>query len=226
MSESTARPTWALTVRTPGIDRSSRVAWLAIRFIAGCEVPGAASTSTSRSRSWSVGMNESVLEREEHRQADQCEEAGRERTRAADFPRAATAPSRSRVAIAPRSPIGVPSSGELGSSMTPSAGVTVSATIIEATTARQKPMATGCRNAPVGPAMKNAGMAISSRIIVAYNIVPRISSAASRVIRANDLLLDACRCCRSRRTMFSTLPSPRRRRRCQWPRRGRPEPSR
>ena len=51
----TARPTWVPTFRTPGMDRSSAVAWLVILFISGSDVPGAAFQETSSSVSFSDG---------------------------------------------------------------------------------------------------------------------------------------------------------------------------
>ena len=50
-------PMWAPTSRTPGIERSSRLAWAMIRLISGSDAPGAASQWISRSMSLSVGVS-------------------------------------------------------------------------------------------------------------------------------------------------------------------------
>ena len=52
---STARPTNAATLRTPGTACKSRINAVVARFIAGSEVPGADCTSTTTSVSRKVG---------------------------------------------------------------------------------------------------------------------------------------------------------------------------
>ena len=49
-SDMIARPTWAPTLRMPGIVRSSAAARDTMRFISGCEMPGAPSQWMRRSR--------------------------------------------------------------------------------------------------------------------------------------------------------------------------------
>ena len=65
-----------------------------------------------------------------------------------------------------------------------SAGVTVSVTSMDASTASAYERATGSKNEPLTPAMKNTGSTTSSTMIVAKPIGLRISAAASRTIVA------------------------------------------
>ncbi len=59
LSDITARPTWALTLRTPAIDRSSRVARRVIRLIPGWEGLVLPSQRTTRSVSLKFGSKDS-----------------------------------------------------------------------------------------------------------------------------------------------------------------------
>ena len=80
----------------------------------------------------------------------------------------------------------------------------MSATIIEASIASMNASASGSKNAPDSPPMKNTGVTASMMISVACQIDGRTSSDASRMIRAVDRVLPACLSCRNRRTTFST----------------------
>src|SRR3990172_7517295 len=59
LSDVMARPRWALTLRTPGMDRSSRLARVVIRLMAGWEAPALPSQRTTRSVSLKFGSSDS-----------------------------------------------------------------------------------------------------------------------------------------------------------------------
>ena len=84
------------------------------------------------------------------------------------------------------------------------AGVTVVATTMEANIASRKERANGSKNAPDSPPMKKTGVTASTMISVACTMAGRISSDASRMMRAVVLELPALRASRRRRTTFST----------------------
>ena len=84
-----------------------------------------------------------------------------------------------------------------------SAGVVISATIIDTSTASAYDMASGRKNAPVRPERKKTGSSASASISEAYTTAPRTSSDASKITRAVERPSGSLRCCRSRRTMFS-----------------------
>ena len=85
-----------------------------------------------------------------------------------------------------------------------SAGVTVNATTIDASIARMKASASGSKNEPASPPMKNTGITANAMITVACQMAGRTSSEASRIMRAVDSSLPAARFWRRRRTIFST----------------------
>ena len=83
------------------------------------------------------------------------------------------------------------------------AGVTVSATTIDASNARAYDVASGRKNDPDSPSSRKIGVTATISISVAYTIALRTSSEASRMILAVETPLPSRRCCRRRRTTFS-----------------------
>ena len=132
--ESTARPTWAATLRTPGMARRSFITEEVTRFIAGSEVPDAPCNSTTTSVSLKLGISKRSV-------SDQTQ-----------TPMTTPTPANSNVAIglpsAPRTKRPKPScselitrdsprwvKGALASNNSASTGVKVSATARDASTA-------------------------------------------------------------------------------------------
>ena len=83
------------------------------------------------------------------------------------------------------------------------AGVTVSATTIEAMIASAYAVASGVKNAPVSPERKNTGSRAIASMSDAYTIELRTSSEASSTILAVESGASERRFSRSLRTMFS-----------------------
>ena len=167
-SDATARPTWAATSSTPGTARSSstRLRRDLVHALAATYRAAVASDTT----------HVALLERRTQsrcrgraaRRARRPRPHRRRRTRAAAWARSA-----SRAARIASDPAGRPATREalcpLPSSIMPSAGVTVTATTIEAATASRYVDAIGGRNAPASPSMKNAGSSTAATTISVAN---------------------------------------------------------
>ena len=121
-------------LRTPGIARSSMQAAVVIRTISGCDVPGLVTQCIRKSRSLKSGSSDCPAERVDHRSQATHHRADRGIPGAAAHdPRQQTPRSRACSQLARRETC--PLERRVAQQDEASAGVTVSATTIEASTA-------------------------------------------------------------------------------------------
>ena len=164
-SDEIARPTWALTCATPGTARNSRLRALAVSSIEARDAPGLPDQLSTRSRSSKSGSSE--LGR------NCVSETAPATAITPSSPRATAGFAVSGATIRARpASTGEPFEGDDGcsagrASIRHSAGVTVKATTIEASTANRYELTSGSKNAPAKPPMAYSGNTTSTAISVA-----------------------------------------------------------
>ena len=179
-SECTARPTWAATWSTPGIAPSSSTTSAVASFIAGSEVPGAASHRTRRS------LSLSLTDGSRSRNGNVTNPA----TNATPIaPYAHRGRRTALVTLDSCRPLIQRTTGDsrgsegLERSIRPRPGVRTSATSIEAPIASRYETRTGGRKAPAWPSRKKPGTTAAITMNVAKSKELRIASEASSTRR-------------------------------------------
>ena len=188
--------------RTPGMERRSRLARSTIRTTSWWPVPGRVTQSARKSRSLNVGKSDSPRNGVTARPATSVTTVapttriGVRTTRAerGGVPPLEQAHERRLLLVERRLP-----EEQDG----PSAGVTVSATAIEASTARPYEGTSGRKNAPETLVMKKTGMTASHDDERRVDDRPAHLERRVEHHRHDGRGASDVRCCRSRRTMFS-----------------------